>query len=143
MAVAADALTDPADPADRDGRAAADAALDDPGRPREWWAVTARRVSGLVLLVVVPVQLALTRVFEDPADATVPVVQERWAQPGWRLLECALLAAVAVHVVASVRVSSARSRWGSGARTVVVAVTTVVAVAVAGFGSAIVITAPW
>ena len=140
--MAADALN-PGDTRDPGDRGAIEVAIDEPDHPREWWAVTTRRVSGIVLLVVVPVQLALTRVFEDPADATVPVVQERWAQPGWRLLECALLAAVAVHVVASVRVSSARSRWGSGARTFVVAVTTVVAVAVAGFGSAIVITAPW
>ncbi len=140
--MAADALN-PGDTRDAGDRGAIEVAIDEPDHPREWWAVTTRRVSGIVLLVVVPVQLALTRVFEDPADATVPVVQERWAQPGWRLLECALLVAVAVHVVAAVRVSSARSGWGSGARTVAVAVATGVAVAVAAFGSAIVITAPW
>jgi len=114
-----------------------------PRRPPERWAVAAQRASGLVLLVVVPTHLALTRVLADPADATVPVVRDRWMQPGWRLLECLLVVAAAVHVIAVTRVSLSRSGLGGEARTAVLAAVAVVSTAVAVFASALVLTAPW
>lgn len=112
-------------------------------RPPERWAVAAQRASGLVLLVAVPAHLALTRVLSDPADATVPVVRERWSQPGWRLLECLLVVATAVHVVAVTRVSLSRSRFGADARVAVLAAVAVTSTAVAVFASAMVLTDPW
>ena len=139
MAVAPDDLTDESDV----GVDAAGAPVAAARAPSEGWWVVLRRVSGLVLAVAVPVHLALTRVLADPADASVPVVRDRWSQPGWRVLECLLLAAVAVHVVAAVQVSLSRSRWSVTARTAVLTLVAAIATASVLFTSAVVVTAPW
>ena len=106
------------------------------------WAVVGRQVSGIVLLVVVPAHLALTRVFEDPARMTVPTVRARWEQPGWRVLECLLFVATEVHVTATVWCATSERSTPAG-RTAVRATVALVATAVAVFGCAVVVSEPW
>lgn len=143
MAVAGlDALTE--EPA-----AAADPPADPPsgqadGPERPSWGVMARRVSGLVLCVVVPVQLALTHVFEDPARVTTREALHRWDEPGWRVLDCLVILAGAVHIATATSQGLARStRLSPGLRVAAASVVTAGCAVAAVFATLLVATTPW
>lgn len=71
--------------------------------PPSWWAVTAR-VSGLALVLIGGVHLAVTSVFVDHVPDTVPEARARYAERPWQLLIWALITVGLVHALAALRV---------------------------------------
>lgn len=80
------------------------------GRPKtsdfELWSWLFMRVSGVVLLVMVLVHLAINHVFIPISAVTFPLVASRWAIPAWRWYDLALLSLALVHGMNGVRIVS-------------------------------------
>ena len=69
-------------------------------RPRpsnEAWSWLFMRVSGLALVFLALVHFSLTHIVTDVADTGSGFVDERWANPLWRLFDWALLALALFH----------------------------------------------
>jgi succinate dehydrogenase hydrophobic anchor subunit len=96
-----------------------------------WWHLM--RATGLALLVLVPVQFALTRLAEDPGRLTVPLARERWDTNAFRVLDLAVVVCAALHAVTACVAVLDRSRLSTALRTVLLALVAVVAAAAVGF----------
>jgi succinate dehydrogenase / fumarate reductase membrane anchor subunit len=69
-------------------------------RPRpsnEAWSWLFMRISGLALVFLALVHFALTHIVTDVADTGSGFVDERWANPLWRLFDWALLILALFH----------------------------------------------
>ncbi len=80
----------------------------------ELWSWLFMRVSGIALLVMVLIHLAINHVFISITDVTFSLVASRWAIPAWRWYDLVLLSLALVHGMNGVRIVSddyVHSRW--------------------------------
>ncbi len=69
----------------------------------EAWSWLFMRVSGLALIFLALVHFALTHIVTDVADTGSDFVDDRWANPLWRLFDWALLTLALFHGLGGLR----------------------------------------
>jgi len=86
------------------------------GKPSsfELWSWLFMRVSGIVLLVMVLIHLAINHVFIPITAVTYSLVAGRWAFPTWRWYDLVLISLALLHGMNGVRIVAddyVHSRW--------------------------------
>jgi len=84
----------------------------------ETWQWYFMRVSGLILVFLALGHFTMTHVVNDVADTNLEFVQDRWANPLWRVYDWSLLALALFHGLNGMRVvvddyvrSAAKRTW--------------------------------
>ena len=75
-------------------------------RPRqnfETWSWFFMRISGLILVFLALLHFAITHIINDVVDTDAAFVNDRWANPLWRLFDWTLLALGLLHGVNGLR----------------------------------------